>query len=101
MVLPRAVRRMLSSGPRLRHVPRPGMDKVWGKYKPYAEGEITHTLSPNEQKIIAPLFRNVADKLRHKVTDNAPYVLPPVLLFYGVFKGANWLFEREQHKEWA
>ena len=48
----------------------------------YTRAERVQQLSPFEIDVLGPLFRNVGDKIRHKVEDNF-WDVAPAFLFFG------------------
>jgi hypothetical protein len=61
----------------------PHLKKTWKSYS-YKKGERTQQLSPYEIDILGPLFRNIGEKLKHKVEDNIWDVAPPILFYMGL-----------------
>ena len=57
---------------------QPHLKKVWKTYS-YQRGQRTQQLSPFEIDVLGPLFRNVGEKLKHKVEDNIWDVAPPLI----------------------
>ena len=61
----------------------PHLKKTWKSYS-YKKGERTQQLSPYEIDVLGPLFRNIGEKLKHKVEDNIWDVAPPILFYMGL-----------------
>lgn len=61
----------------------PHLKKIWKSYS-YKKGERTQQLSPYEIDVLGPLFRNIGEKLKHKVEDNIWDVAPPIIFYMGL-----------------
>jgi hypothetical protein len=59
------------------------LKKIWKSYS-YKKGERTQQLSPYEIDVLGPLFRNIGEKLKHKVEDNIWDVAPPIIFYMGL-----------------
>ena len=56
----------------------------------YTRNQRIQQLSPFELDIMGPFFRNVGEKIKHKVEDNVWDVAPPFIFFGGLISFVLW-----------
>jgi hypothetical protein len=61
---------------------------LWKKHFP-VEGQVTQTLSPLEQKIVSPMFKDLASNLSHRVFGWVLEAGPGLLTGYLVYDWCN------------
>jgi len=76
----------------------PGLHKWWKGWT-RTNGMIVETISPYQQKIVSPLFRDPVGKLKHKVLDNWP-VYPGLALLIAVPYLLDSRAEQLEKEEW-
>ena len=55
----------------------------------YVRNQITFTISPFEQRAFAKFFKDGVPNTIRRFVEEVPYVLPPMLLAYGVYSWTN------------
>ena len=75
-----------------------GLHKWWKGYA-RTNGQIIEHISPYQQKIISPLFKNPVGKLQHKVVDNW-HVVPGVAFLFLSSWYMDHRFEELEKEEW-
>lgn len=73
----------------------PALKKLWKKHH-HIDGQVTQTLSPFEQKIVSPMFKDGYAKLYKKFFEFARDAGPAVIFFGVLYQWAEW-----KHKEIA
>lgn len=76
----------------------PGMHKWWKAYV-RSNGYITEHISPYQQKIVTPLFKDPIGKLKHKIVDNWT-VIPGIVVLATIPKMLDHQFEQAERDEW-
>ena len=77
----------------------PGLHKWWKGYA-RTNGQVIEHISPYQQKIIAPLFRDPVAKATHKVVDNW-HLIPGVGFLVAMEWYLDYRFEQLEREEWA
>ena len=75
-----------------------GLHKWWMGYA-RTNGQISEHISPYQQKIISPLFKDPVGKFSHKVKDNW-HVLPGLAILLGTGWYMDHRFEELEREEW-
>jgi Cytochrome b-c1 complex subunit 8 len=73
----------------------PALKKLWKKHHPI-DGQVIQTLSPFEQKIVTPMFKDAYSKFYTKAFEFARDAGPALLFFSGLYYWAEW-----EHKQIA
>ncbi|KAG5190642.1 hypothetical protein JKP88DRAFT_285871 [Tribonema minus] len=63
----------------------PALVKFWSKYSS-VDGEVTRHLSPNQIRIMMPLYEAAPAKMARKMKNFGPYVVGTFLMVYGTIK---------------
>ena len=83
----------------MRPRPQPALVKWW-KYRTVRQGEITRTLSPFQQDVITPLFKNMPQNAAKRVSELVWDVGPAALLLVGTVWWADSTHAAEAKKHW-
>jgi len=79
--------------------PSPFLVKWWKAHQ-HVDGLVTEQISPYQQKIISPLFKNIPHKLTHRLSRNW-YVFIPIIAFTAVRTWADNKHEEIDRHHWA
>ena len=83
-------------------LPPPILTRPHGFSPAPSPGQVTKTLSPFEQRHVAPFLNpgRLFGVMKHKVTDNFWDVVPTFCLFYGVIKWSEHAHHEDMKSQW-
>ena len=67
----------------------PHLVKWWKKFSP-VDGQVTQHLSPHQQMIMTPMFKDAHQKAFKRVKNFVVHAGPGLGFFYGVYLWAEW-----------
>jgi hypothetical protein len=73
----------------------PALKKLWKKHH-HIDGQVVQMLSPFEQKIVSPMFKDAYSKIYSKIFEFARDAGPALLFFTCLYNWAEW-----KHKDIA